>query len=183
VVRFQGSNITYTTPEQRARLGIRMLLGGKGVFPAMTVRENLEMAAFVYRTDRADFDRRIDRAFELFPILAERARQPASSLSGGQQQMLALAMTLLHDPVVLAIDELSLGLSPILVEQLLEVLERLKGEGMTIILVEQSLNIALSVADRAVFMEKGQVRFSGPAEELAERDDLARAVFLGTEGG
>ena len=97
--------------------------------------------------------------------------------------MLALAMTLLHDPDVLAIDELSLGLSPILVEQLLAVLERLKHDGMTIILVEQSLNIALSVADRAVFLEKGQVRFSGPAQELAQRDDLARAVFLGTEGG
>jgi ABC-type branched-subunit amino acid transport system ATPase component/predicted MFS family arabinose efflux permease len=183
VVRFHGRNITYTTPEQRARLGIRMLLGGKGVFPAMTVRENLEIAAFVYRTDRPDFDRRMARALELFPMLAERAGQRASSLSGGQQQMLALAMTLLHDPDVLAIDELSLGLSPILVEQLLAVLERLKHDGMTIILVEQSLNIALSVADRAVFLEKGQVRFSGPAQELAQRDDLARAVFLGTEGG
>jgi ABC-type branched-subunit amino acid transport system ATPase component len=183
VVRFQGRNITYTTPEQRARLGIRMLLGGKGVFPAMTVRENLEMAAFVYRSDRDDFQRRIARATELFPMLAEHERRRASSLSGGQQQMLALAMTLLHDPVVFAIDELSLGLSPILVEQLLGVLERLKAEGMTIILVEQSLNIALSVADRAVFLEKGQVRFSGSAAELAERDDLARAVFLGTEGG
>jgi ABC-type branched-subunit amino acid transport system ATPase component len=183
VVRYEGRNITYTTPEQRARLGIRMLLGGKGVFPAMTVRENLEMAAFVYRADRADLNRRIERAMELFPMLAERERQLASSLSGGQQQMLALALTLLHDPVVLAIDELSLGLSPILVEQLLVVLERLKADGMTIILVEQSLNIALAVADRAVFLEKGQVRFSGPAAELADRDDLARAVFLGAEGG
>lgn len=183
VVRFRGRNITYTTPEQRARMGIRMLIGGKGVYPAMTVRENVEMAAFAYRGDRADFDRRVQRAWELFPTLAERQSQTASSLSGGQQQMLALAMTLLHDPVVLAIDELSLGLSPILVEELLAVLDRLKAEGMTIILVEQSLNIALSVADRAVFLEKGQVRFSGPAAELAERDDLARAVFLGTEGG
>ncbi len=183
VVRLNGRTITYTTPEQRAKLGIRILLGGKGVFPAMTVHENLEMAAFVYRSDGADFRRRLDRAYELFPPLAERRRTAASQLSGGQQQMLALAMTLLHDPEVLAIDELSLGLAPLVVQELLGVIERLKAEGMTIILVEQSLNVALSVSDRAVFLEKGQVRFEGPAAELAERDDLARAVFLGREGG
>jgi len=183
VVRLNGRNITYTTPEQRAKLGIRILLGGKGVFPAMTVHENLEMAAFVYRGDGADFQRRLDRSYELFPALAERRRTAASQLSGGQQQMLALAMTLLHDPEVLAIDELSLGLAPLVVHELLGVIERLKAEGMTIILVEQSLNVALSVSDRAVFLEKGQVRFEGPAAELVERDDLARAVFLGQEGG
>ena len=97
--------------------------------------------------------------------------------------MLALAMALLHDPEVLAIDELSLGLAPLRRAGAAGRVERLKAEGMTIIIVEQSLNVALSVADRAVFLEKGQVRFSGPAAELAERDDLARAVFLGTEGG
>ncbi len=183
VVRLNGRTITYTTPEQRAKLGIRILMGGKGVFPAMSVHENLEMAAFVYRSDRADFGRRLGRAYDLFPALAQRRRTAASQLSGGQQQMLALAMVLLHDPEVLAIDELSLGLAPLVVQELLRVIERLKAEGMTIILVEQSLNVALSVADRAVFLEKGQVRFSGPAQELAERDDLARAVFLGTEGG
>jgi ABC-type branched-subunit amino acid transport system ATPase component/predicted MFS family arabinose efflux permease len=183
VVRLNGRNITYTTPEQRAKLGIRILLGGKGVFPAMTVHENLEMAAFVYRGDDADFQRRLDRAYALFPALADRRGNAASQLSGGQQQMLALAMTLLHDPEVLAIDELSLGLAPLVVQELLGVIERLKAEGMTIILVEQSLNVALSVSDRAVFLEKGQVRFEGPASELAERDDLARAVFLGREGG
>ena len=183
VVRLDGRNITYTTPEQRSRLGIRILMGGKGIFPAMTVEENLEMAAFVYRSDRADVERRLARAYDLFPILADKRREAAATLSGGQQQMLALAMVLLHDPEVLAIDELSLGLAPVLVQDLLAVIERLKAEGMTIIIVEQSLNVALSIADRAVFLEKGEVRFSGPAAELAERDDLARAVFLGTEGG
>ena len=97
--------------------------------------------------------------------------------------MLALAITLLHDPDVLLIDELSLGLSPIVVEQLLAVVEQLKRDGLTIVIVEQSLNVALSIADRAVFLEKGRVRFEGSARELAERDDLARAVFLGREGG
>src|SRR4029078_3783010 len=103
VVRLNGHNVTYTTPEQRARLGVRILLGGKGVFPAMTVHENLEMAAFVYRGDGADFQRRLARAYELVPALDQRRRTAASQLSGGQQQMLALAMTLLHDPEVLAI--------------------------------------------------------------------------------
>ena len=97
--------------------------------------------------------------------------------------MLALACVLLHEPEVLLIDELSLGLSPIMVQELLQVVERLKGEGTTIVIVEQSLNVALAMADRAVFLEKGEVRFEGDAQELLERDDLARAVFLGREGG
>jgi ABC-type branched-subunit amino acid transport system ATPase component len=160
-----------------------MLIGGKGVFPQMTVRENLEMAAFAYRRDPEDLKARIDKVLALFPILQQREKQNAGSLSGGEQQMVALAHTLLHDPEVLIIDELSLGLAPLVVQNLLAVVEQLKAEGMTIIIVEQSLNIALAIADRAVFMEKGQVRFTGSARELAERDDLARAVFLGREGG
>jgi ABC-type branched-subunit amino acid transport system ATPase component/predicted MFS family arabinose efflux permease len=183
VVRLHGRTITYVAPEQRVRLGIQLLPGGKGVFPQMTVRENLEMGAYIYRNDPTDRDRRIADVMGLFTALDERQDQLAGSLSGGQQQMLALAMTLLHEPDVLLIDELSLGLSPIVVQQLLGVVEQLKSKGMTIVVVEQSLNVALALADRAVFLEKGQVRFEGPAAELAERDDLARAVFLGAEGG
>ena len=100
-------------------------------------------------------------------------------LSGGQQQMLALAMALLHEPDVLIIDELSLGLAPVMVQRLLAAVQELRAQGQTMIIVEQSLNIALAVADRAIFMEKGEIRFDGPAQELAVRDDLARAVFLG----
>ena len=107
----------------------------------------------------------------------------AMGLSGGQQQMLALARVLLHEPEVLLIDELSLGLAPAVVQDLLKVVEQLQEQGQTIVVVEQSLNIALAIADRAIFLEKGQVRFEGPASELAERDDLARAVFLGKDGG
>jgi ABC-type branched-subunit amino acid transport system ATPase component/predicted MFS family arabinose efflux permease len=183
VVRLGGRTITYVTPEQRAGLGVHMLPGGKGVFPRMSVRENLEMGAFGYRRDGVDMRARIDRVFRMFPRLAERAGQTAGSLSGGEQQMLALARTLLHDPDVLIIDELSLGLAPIVVQELLETITDLKSRGMTIVIVEQSLNIALAVADRAVFLEKGEVRFTGSARELVERDDLARAVFLGREGG
>ncbi|MEO2113021.1 MAG: ABC transporter, partial [Acidimicrobiales bacterium] len=103
--------------------------------------------------------------------------------SGGQRQMLALARVLLHDPEILLIDELSLGLAPTVVQDLLGIIEQLQEQGQTIIIVEQSLNVALAVADRAIFLEKGQIRFEGPAQELLERDDLARAVFLGKEGG
>ena len=183
VVRLDGRTITYSSAERRNGLGIHMLAGGKGVFGEMSVADNLQMAAWPYRNDRADMDRRIGRAWELFPELKELSDQPAESMSGGQQQMLALAMTLLHDPEVLIIDELSLGLAPTLVQRLLAIVEDLKAQGMTMIIVEQSLNVALAIADRAVFLEKGRVRFEGDAQELAERDDLARAVFLGTEGG
>ncbi|UGQ11747.1 MFS transporter [Yinghuangia sp. ASG 101] len=183
VVRLNGRTITYVAPEQRGRCGIHLLPGGKGVFAGMSVRENLEMAAFRFRKDAARRDERFAYVLDLFPDLKDRLGQQAGSLSGGQQQMLALAMVLMHDPEVLLIDELSLGLAPVVVQDLLAIVERLKRDGLTIVVVEQSLNIALAIADRAVFLEKGQVRFEGPARELAERDDLARAVFLGREGG
>jgi ABC-type branched-subunit amino acid transport system ATPase component/predicted MFS family arabinose efflux permease len=183
VVRMNGETITYVSPEQRVRLGIRLLPGGKGVFPTMTVRENLEVAAFVYRTDPADHERRIERVLDLFSELSAALNRPAGSLSGGQQQMLALAAVLLHEPEILLIDELSLGLAPLVVQRLLAVIEELKRQQTTIVIVEQSINVALAFADRAVFLEKGRVRFEGQAGELLERGDLARAVFLGSEGG
>jgi ABC-type branched-subunit amino acid transport system ATPase component len=183
VVRMNGETITYVSPEQRGRLGIRLLPGGKGVFPTMTVRENLEVAAFVYRDHPADHERRIERVLGLFDELRAALNRPAGSLSGGQQQMLALAAVLLHEPEILLIDELSLGLAPVVVQRLLTVIEELKRQQTTIVIVEQSINVALAFADRAVFLEKGRVRFEGQARELLERGDLVRAVFLGSEGG
>jgi ABC-type branched-subunit amino acid transport system ATPase component/predicted MFS family arabinose efflux permease len=181
VVRLNGRTITYATPEQRSRLGVHLLPGGRGVFGEMTVMENLEMGGFAYRNDRAELRRRIEQVLGLFPVLQAAKGRRADTLSGGQQQMLALAIALLHDPQVLMIDELSLGLAPIVVQELIEVVERLKQQGVTMIIVEQSLNVAAAIADRAVFMEKGQVRFEGAIADLLERDDLARAVFLGGE--
>ena len=183
VVRLGGRTVTYTSPQLRSRLGIQQLPGGKGVFPDMTVRQNLVMGAYIHRSDGDDVARRITSVLELFPDLERRQDQRAGSMSGGQQQMLALARVLLHEPEVLLIDELSLGLAPTVVHDLLELVERLQERGQTIILVEQSLNVALSIADRAIFLEKGQVRFEGSAQELLERDDMARAVFLGRDGG
>ena len=183
VVRLGGRTVTYTSPQLRSRLGIQQLPGGNGVFPDMTVHQNLVMGAYIHRSDSDDVARRITSVLELFPDLERRQDQRAGSMSGGQQQMLALARVLLHEPEVLLIDELSLGLAPTVVHDLLELIERLQERGQTIILVEQSLNVALSIADRAIFLEKGQVRFEGSAQELLERDDMARAVFLGRDGG
>jgi ABC-type branched-subunit amino acid transport system ATPase component/predicted MFS family arabinose efflux permease len=181
VVRLNGRSVTYATPEQRSHLGIHLLPGGRGVFGEMTVSENLEMGGFAYRGDRDELRRRIERVLTLFPVLEDAKGRRADTLSGGEQQMLALSIAMLHDPAVLMIDELSLGLAPIVVQELIEVVERLKREGVTMIIVEQSLNVAAAIADRAVFMEKGQVRFEGAITDLMERDDLARAVFLGGE--
>jgi branched-chain amino acid transport system ATP-binding protein len=145
----------------------------------MTVTENLLAGAHTFIWDRERVRARVDDVLELFPRLRERLDQPAGLMSGGEQQQLALAKALLLEPRLLCIDELSLGLAPVVVGQLLEVVERLKERGVTMVLVEQSVNVALSISDRAVFMEKGQVRFEGPAADLAGRDDLVRAVFLG----
>lgn len=176
-VRLDGRTITFTSPEQRNAMGIQLLPGGKGVFPSLSVAENLGIGARTLpRELRAE---RIDRVWELFGELHEARRRPAGTLSGGQQQQLALGRVLLHDPELLLIDELSLGLAPGVVSELLATIQTLKAAGQTMIIVEQSLNIALAIADRAVFLEKGTVRFDGDARELAERDDLARAVFLG----
>jgi ABC-type branched-subunit amino acid transport system ATPase component/predicted MFS family arabinose efflux permease len=182
-VRHHGRSITYVGPEQRTRAGLLLLPGGKSVFGDMSIRDNLEMATWNHRGDRVDLDRRIGVALELFPELAGRQDQLGSSLSGGEQQLLALAGVLACEPEILMIDELSLGLAPVMVERLVEVMGQLRERGMTIIVVEQSLNVAAAIADRAVFLEKGHVRFEGPIADLVERDDLVRAVFLGAEGG
>jgi len=121
--------------------------------------------------------------FDLLPELEAHRHMVAAKLSGGQQQMLALARVLLHEPEILLIDELSLGLAPVVVERMLTIVDTLKERGQTMVIVEQSLNVALSIADRAVFLDKGSVRFTGPARDLMERDDLARAIFFGAEGG
>ncbi|MDQ1461018.1 MAG: hypothetical protein QOI08_2502, partial [Actinomycetota bacterium] len=183
VTRLNGRNITFVAPEQRVKHGIVQLPGGKGVFPSLTVMQNLKVAARLRGGTAAEIDARITDVLELFPELADRPKQLAKSLSGGQQQMLALARVLMQEPEILLIDELSLGLAPVVVQRLLELVDRLRARGQTMMIVEQSLNVALAISDRAIFLEKGTVKFEGNAQELLERDDLARAVFFGTEGG
>jgi ABC-type branched-subunit amino acid transport system ATPase component/predicted MFS family arabinose efflux permease len=183
VVRLNGRTLTYVDAELRFQQGIVQLRGGAGVFPDLSVGENLHTSLLTVKLGRGERQQRIARELDTFPALADRRSIPARDLSGGQQQMLALAMALVHEPEILLIDELSLGLAPLVVEELLGVVQSLKARGQTMIVVEQSLNVALAFADRALFMEKGRVRFEGSAHELAERDDLVRAVFLGGEGG
>jgi ABC-type branched-subunit amino acid transport system ATPase component/ABC-type branched-subunit amino acid transport system permease subunit len=177
-VVFDGEDITALDPVARLKRGLVLVPGGRGVFPSQTVRANLRMAAWLYRRDRAAFDESMRWIGELFPILHERADVPAGELSGGQQQMLAIAQGLIGRPRVLMIDELSLGLAPTIVAQLVEVIRKINASGTTVLIVEQSVNIATAMADEAVFMEKGQVRFAGRTTELTQREDIVRAVFL-----
>ena len=164
VVRLNGRNITYVAPEQRVRHGIVQLPGGKGVFPSLTVQQNLAISARLLSTDKREVEARVDEVLTLFPELVERRAQPARSMSGGQQQMLALARVLIHRPEVLLIDELSLGLAPVVVQRMLELVDQLKERKQTMVIVEQSLNVALSISDRAIFLEKGEVKFEGSAQ-------------------
>ena len=179
VICLSGKTITDTSPQLRTHLGIQQLPGGSGVFTDMTVNQNLVMGAYIHRSNRAYVEKQISKVLELFPALKWQQNQQAGALSGGHQQMLALARVLLHEPEILLIDELSLGLAPTVVQDLLKVIEDLQEQGQTIVVVEQSLNIALNIADQAIFLEKGQIRFAGSATELAERNDLVQAVFLG----
>lgn len=181
VVRFAGDDVTYAEPAQRVRRGIVQVPGGKAIFPTLTVEENLRLGGFTLNEELYQERRR--QSLDLFPALQPRLDQAAGTMSGGERQMLALAKGMLLEPRLLCIDELSLGLAPIVVEQLIEVVAGLKAQGVTMLIVEQSVNVALALADRAIFMEKGHVRFQGPAAELLERGDLVRAVFLGGEGG
>ena len=181
VVRMNGRDITLVDPEYRVSLGMVQVPGGEALFTGQTVGENLEVWSWLIEDEQLRSER-MERVFTIFPQLSDRLNDKAGSLSGGQQQMLALSKAVLLEPELLLIDELSLGLAPVVVQDLLKVVEQLKDLGITMVIVEQSVNVALSIADRAIFMERGRVQFQGPAQELLERDDLLRAVFLSGEG-
>ncbi|MFZ6004544.1 MAG: MFS transporter [Actinomycetota bacterium] len=176
-VVFDGRDATYAPPHEIAARGIVLVPGGQGVFPSLTVEENLRLAGWL-ESDGAARAHVVEEALDRFPVLRTRMAEPAANLSGGQQQMLTVAMALLSRPRLLMIDELSLGLAPTVVGQLLEAVVALKERGTTVILVEQSVNVALTVADTAYFMEKGEIRFNGPTAELLDRPDVFRSVFL-----
>ncbi len=164
---FDGQDITNADAVTTSKLGIIQVPGGKAVFPTLTVAEHFKASTWLYqREDPKEIQSRIDRVLELFPRLRERWDQMAGNLSGGEQQQLALSMAFVAKPSLLIIDELSLGLAPTIVEQLLDIVRQIHAQGCTIILVEQSVNVALTIASRAYFMEKGEVRFSGPTSEL-----------------
>jgi ABC-type branched-subunit amino acid transport system ATPase component/predicted MFS family arabinose efflux permease len=178
IVIFDGEDITTVDAIRTAHLGIAQVPGGRGVFPTLTVAENLKVACWMNRRDSDHIKQALEHVLELFPALRRRWNTQGGDLSGGEQQMLSLSQAFIAKPKLLMIDELSLGLAPTIVEKLVGIVKEIHANGTTVILVEQSVHTALRLAERAVFMEKGEVRFSGPTKELLERPDILRSVFL-----
>jgi branched-chain amino acid transport system ATP-binding protein len=176
-VRFAGREIIHMSPDQVFDLGMVQVPEGRQLFDRMTVEDNLLMGAF-RRRDQAGIDGSLERVYALFPILVERRRQRAGSLSGGEQQMCAMARAMMASPKLLMVDEMSLGLAPPVVDLLLDVLGEIRDEGITVLLVEQDVHSAFSVADRAYVLETGRVVREGPTEQLAEDPEIKRA-YLG----
>ncbi len=179
---YDGRDITHADATKTAQLGIVQMPGGRAVFPTLSVKENLRLAAWLFRGDDERFENELKAAEEMFPILRDRKNELAGSLSGGEQQMLSLAGAFMNRPKLLMIDELSLGLAPTIVGRLIDVVRQIHDTGVTIIVVEQSVNVALSLAERAIFLEKGEVRFEGPTSDLLDRPDILRSVFIAGAG-
>jgi ABC-type branched-subunit amino acid transport system ATPase component/MFS family permease len=177
-VHYRGADITFLGSDRRVKLGISQVPGGRAVFGPVSVVDNLRAYGHMLSRNRDHLDRLIEETFVALPVLGERRNQLAATLSGGEQQMLGLGKALIMHPRLLLIDELSLGLAPIVIGQLLQMVRRINGEGTAVVLVEQSVNIALSVVDHAYFMEKGEIRFDGTASDLLKHPELLRSVFL-----
>jgi len=176
-VRLAGAEITGWGPERVVRAGMALVPEGRLLFGSMTVAENLDMGAYS-RPRSASRDASLARVFELFPVLEERRGQTAATLSGGEQQMLAVARALMADPRILLLDEPSLGLAPKVIAEIFEALDALRAEGLTILLVEQDARLALKHADRGYVMRTGEIAMTGSSEELLADDDV-RLIYLG----
>jgi branched-chain amino acid transport system ATP-binding protein len=174
---FNGTSIVGMPAHKVAELGIVQVPEGRRIFSRMTVTENLEMGAFL-RKDKAEVKTSIERVFELFPRLAERRGQKGGTLSGGEQQMLAMGRGLMAKPNLLMLDEPSMGLAPVVVETIFETIEQLNKEGITILLVEQNAHLALSIADRGYVLETGEIKLSGPGKDLLTNEEVRKA-YLG----
>lgn len=177
-VIFDGADTTYAPPNEVVSRGVVQVPGGRGVFPTLSVAENLRISGWLYRRETEYIEQATKEVLGYFPVLKTRWEQPAGNLSGGEQQMLTLGMAFIAKPRLLMIDELSLGLAPVIVEQLLKIVRAIRENGTTIIVVEQSVNVALTIAETAYFMEKGEIRFRGPTSELLNRPEILRSVFL-----
>ena len=176
-VAFDGRDVTRVSPHAKAAQGVVLVPEGRQLFTEMSVYENLEMGAFTRRA-QAHFQRNLQWVYDMFPILKERSDQKAGTLSGGEQQMLAVARGLMGQPEILMCDELSLGLAPFLVLNIFEVLQRLKTEGLTMLLVEQNVQMALAISDYAYVLADGRVELEGPSREVAQSEHV-RQAYLG----
>ncbi|HET91831.1 MAG TPA: ABC transporter ATP-binding protein [Chloroflexi bacterium] len=176
-ITFDDQDVTRISPHAKAAQGIVLVPEGRQLFTDMSVYENLEMGAFTARA-RPHFQENLARVYQLFPRLEERAEQKAGTLSGGEQQMLAVARGLMAQPEILMFDELSLGLAPFLVLELFEILCRLKAEGLTMLLVEQNVQLALAISDYAYVLSDGRVTLEGPSRQVAQEEHVRKA-YLG----
>ncbi|WP_431510462.1 ABC transporter ATP-binding protein [Variovorax sp. DAIF25] len=178
-VLIDGKDCTQVPPHQRVGLGVALSPEGRGVFPDQTVRENLMLGAYSRRADKAFVENAIEREFTRFPRLKERQHQPAGTLSGGEQQMLAIARALMSDPRLLLLDEPSLGLAPLIIKDIFDAIRQLRSSGLTILLVEQMAKQALGVADRAYVLETGCITLEGSGRELLDNPKV-KSAYLGT---
>lgn len=176
-ITFMGEDLTACPPQDVVRRGIIQVPEGRKIFPRMSVMENLEMGAYIHQ-DKNQFKKDVESVFARFPRLAERRKQSCGTLSGGEQQMLAIARGLMAHPKLLLLDEPSMGLSPILVEQIFDIIQDINRQGTSILLVEQNAQMALSIADRGYVLETGRVVLQGPAAELLE-NPVVQAAYLG----
>jgi branched-chain amino acid transport system ATP-binding protein len=176
-IRFEGENITRTGPAEIVKLGISQSPEGRRCFPRMTVRENLEMGAYLRRDKEVGSD--MERVFDLFPRLLERDKQKAGTMSGGEQQMLAIGRALMAKPKLLLLDEPSMGIAPILVERIYETIAEINRQGTTILLVEQNANYALSVSQRAYVLETGVVALSDDSDTMRSNPEVQKAYLGG----
>lgn len=177
-ILFEGKDITHASAQERVKLGISQSPEGRRVFSSMTVLENLELGAFL-RKDKKKISDDLKMVYEHFPILADRKKQAAGTLSGGEQQMLAIGRALMSRPRLLLLDEPSMGLAPLLVQEIFNIIKNINKTGTTILLVEQNASMALQVADRAYVMETGSIVLSGTGEELMQSEDIKKAYLGG----
>lgn len=177
-VIFDGKDITHLSAQERVAIGISQVPEGRRVFSSMTVLENLELGAYL-RKDRDGIAKDLNMVFERFPILADRKKQAAGTLSGGEQQMLAMGRALMSRPKLLCLDEPSMGLAPLLVQEIFDIIKDINEKGTTVLLVEQNASMALQIADRAYVMETGKITLSGTGEELMQSDEIKKAYLGG----
>ena len=175
---YEGQNITKTNAQKIVQLGISHVPEGRHVFKGLSVRENLEMGAFL-RKDRADIEEDIQAVYDRFPVLGERQKQDASTLSGGEQQMLAMGRALMSKPKLLLLDEPSMGLAPIFIQEIFNIIQQIQDQGTTVLLIEQNAKMALSIASRGYVLETGKIVLSGTGQELLESDAVQKAYLGG----